>query len=192
MKRVDFIAIDEWFDAIAARHWALLSRLGYALAVVLLFAGVAAHAYESGFAARAVARCGEACTRLSPAAILAALLTGATGVLFVFLYTRVVASIQRMLFEPFTHVRPGPPPAKAPRWAVFIHVLIGVVLFFAMATVRKDGGGLVANIDTWGGLGLIFGWWIGGRTTLTLFWPRRAAKMFTNEKARPANRALVS
>ncbi len=168
MRRVDFIAIDEWFDAIAARHWPLLRRLGYALALVLLFAGVAAHAYESGLAERLAAR-----APLS--ALVIAMLSGVAAVLFMFLYTRFIAALQRALVESWKHVRPGPPPARVPRWAVWLHVLIGLVLFFAMATAPKAGG-YEADIGLYGGLGLILGWWIGGRALLDLFWPKPAGR----------------
>jgi len=62
MRREDFIAIDEWLDAIAERHCAPLSRIGIASSFVLLFCGVAAHAYESGFVQRIAARCGSPCS----------------------------------------------------------------------------------------------------------------------------------
>ena len=172
MRRVDFIAIDEWFDAIAARHWPLLRRLGYALALVLLFAGVAAHAYKSSLAQRLAARCG--CAPLSAPVITA--LSGVAAVLFVFLYTRLVAAAHRILINSWKHVRPGPPPSRAPRWTVVLHVLIGLVVFFWMATVRTPDGVYHANIDFYGGLGLIFGWWISGRALLDLFWPRPSNK----------------
>ena len=170
MKRVDFIAIDEWFDAIAARHWPMLRRLGYALALALLSSGVAAHAYESGLSERLATHCD--CAPLSVHVITA--LSGFAAVLFVFLYTRLVVLFQCHFIDSWKHVRPGPPPARVPRWSVVLHVLIGLVLFFWMATVRTAEG-YQANIEFYGGLGLIFGWWISGRALLDLFWPKPAS-----------------
>ena len=187
-----FDAIDDRLDAWAARHRPVLRVLGYTLGFALLSGGVALHAFQTGFAHVATLKCGPACTGVPGIDMLAAIACGAGAILFVQLYAWLTATIQRVAFDQFKYVRPEPPPARVARWAVVVHVLIGLVMFFTIAGIGKvqtpaaldrlfemtTGSGV-----TLGSLALsewFFGWWIAGRSVLNFFWSRyRRARGFT-------------
>ena len=92
----------------------LLGRIGIALSFVLLFCGVAAHAYESGFVQRIAARCGSPCSATPAFDYLALALCGAAAILCVALYARFTGTLQRVLVDPVKYVRPEPAPDKVP------------------------------------------------------------------------------
>jgi hypothetical protein len=167
-------AFDKWLDAKAARHRPLLTVLGTALCFVLLFGGVAVHAYESGFAEAAAGKCGAQCLALPGYKYLAAAMCGAAAIVFVKLYARLTSEAQRVTADPFKFVRPEPPSTKVPFWVVALHVLIGLVLFGTMAVLGQEQTPVrvVINLRDYGTLALILGWWIGGRGVLGFFWAK--------------------
>jgi hypothetical protein len=152
--RQRFIAFDERLDALAARHWTALARMGYALAFLLLFAGVAWHAVSSGVAPDLAS------------------FGGGAAILFVMVFARLTAAIQRAVFDPFQYVRPEPLPRKVARWVAWLHVLIGVALFIAVASLSAvtTDTGLKITIRGWNAAALIFGWCVGGGNVLKFFW----------------------
>jgi hypothetical protein len=105
---------------------------------------------------------------------LIALMCGAAAILWVKLYTALAAAIQRRLVDPFQYVRPEPKPLKVARWVLVCHVLIGLVLFFAIAGFGQEQtpGRFAISIKGWSLVALIFGWWIGGAGVLQFFWSR--------------------
>jgi hypothetical protein len=191
-----FDAFDGRLDAWAARHRPVLRVLGYALAFALLSGGMALHAFQTGFAQVATLQCGPACTAVPGIDTIAAIACGAGAILFVQLYARLTAAIQRVAFDQFKYVRPEPPPADVSRWAVMLHVLIGLVVFFTIAGIgnvhtpapmdalfemtTESPKGFRVSLGGYAALELILGWWIGGRGVLGLFWSRyRRATGFT-------------
>src|SRR5258708_29699073 len=132
-----FDAIDDRLDAWAARHRPVLRNLGYALAFALLSGGVALHAFQTGFAHVATLRCGSACTAVPGIDTIAAIACGAGAILFVQLYARLTAAVQRVAFDQFKYVRPEPPPARVALSAVVVHVLIRLVVFFTIPGIGK-------------------------------------------------------
>jgi hypothetical protein len=165
--------IKRWLHEQAEPHWPMLRRLGYASSFVLLFAGVALHAFQTGFARAAVVQCGSACA--APGSVyLAAALCGVAAILFVAVYAVIAETAQLAFVDSWRHVRPGPPPQEVPRWASWLYALIGFAVFFAIAAFAAADGFRV----TLGGrafLELLLGWWIGGVALLKLIWLRRRA-----------------
>lgn len=190
-----FDAFDDRLDAWAARHWPLLRILGDTLSFALLCGGVALHALQTGFAHVATLQCGPACTAVPGFEYIAALLCGAAAILFVQLYAKLTAAAQRVFVDRFKYVRPEPPPADVSRWAVMLHVLIGLVLFFAIAGIGKistpapldalfemsiESPRHHVSLGSHALLELVLGWWIGGRGVLGFFWSKyRRATGFT-------------
>jgi hypothetical protein len=186
-----FEAFDQRLDDWAAGHRPLLGVLRTALWFVLLFGGVGTHAYESGFADAAAATCGAPCLSVPGIKYLAAAACGAAAILFVALYARLTSELQRVTADPWKFVRPEPPGTKVPFWVAALHVLLGLVLFGAMAVLGQEQppGRFVINLRDCGTLALIFGWWIGGRGILRFFWaklPRGGG--FTHERSVAARR----
>jgi hypothetical protein len=176
-----FVAFDDALDAWAAQHPAALDTLKTVLAFAALSGGVALHAHESGLA-RALA---------ADAPVAAAALCGLAAIAFAWVYVALTLGLQRAFIDPWTHVRPEPPPRDAAKWALRIYVLLGLVIFFVIAwlggatpparaldgaaSMSVSGGGTKISIGAYGMLGLIFGWWIGGRAVLRFFWARARA-----------------
>jgi hypothetical protein len=169
-----FVAFDERLDALADRHWPILSVLGYALSFVLLFGGVALHAYESGLTHAAGARCGPICRTTPGFEYAAAALCGGVAILFVKLYAELTAGVRRTFIDPFKFVRPEPPTKEVARWAAYLHCLIGIALFLAMAGFAKEQipGRFEARLGSLGSLEMLLGWWVGGLAVLRFFWPK--------------------
>jgi hypothetical protein len=187
--------IDPWLDALAAPHQPRLRALGSVLCFVLLICGVALHAHETGFARAAAAYCGTACRAMPDAGTAA--LCGLAAILFVWLYAMLAGGVQRSVIDPWKHVRPEPAPAQPPRWAVVLHVLIGLVVFFLIAGAGDtaaqaegmfyttiEGGGRRVTLDGRAQLELVLGWWIGGRGVLGFFWPKPAGAAAFAKRAR--------
>ena len=108
-------SVETWAD----RNRLLLSALGIAASYAVLFGGIALAAYEFADA-------------------LLSLVFGALVVWFVRLYARSIRAAQRLIDR--LHPRePGEvlAPGVLPGWAFAIHVLIGVVLFFAMIALEE-------------------------------------------------------
>ena len=63
-------------------------------------------------------------------------------------------------------------PERAATWAVVGHVILGVVLLFAMTSVgqMEMARALKISADEPEAAGLIIGWWIGGTAVLRFFW----------------------
>src|SRR2546423_661842 len=78
-----FDAFDHRLDAWAAEHRPLLAALGTAACFALLFGGVMIHAYESGFAAAAAAKCGAHCRAIPAMNYLAAAACGPAAIVFI-------------------------------------------------------------------------------------------------------------
>jgi hypothetical protein len=171
LLRSTFVAADEWLDAWAERHRAELRVLWRVSSFVLLFGGVAYHVHESGFAA---VRCGEPCASIAGSTVIVAAACGVAAIVFVWLFAAASATVQRALFDPWQFVRPGPKPAKVPRWAKVIHIVLGFVIFFAIAALGHEqfteSGLRLVRIAHYNALALILGWWIGGSTVLGVFW----------------------
>jgi len=176
-----------WLRAQAAAHRTFSDTLAF----LLLFAGVGAHALETGFAHVVAGQCGPSCASNSFVHA-AAVLVGFAAIFFVMLYATVTEGLRWLLVEKWMHVRPGPPPSDLPRWVIVLHVLIGFAVFFAIATfgdapAAKPVGGTFLSVDgtELGGsrvilsnlalLELVLGWWIGGLVVLRFFWLRRRA-----------------
>jgi hypothetical protein len=190
--------IDAWLDAQAAPHQPLLRVIGTVLCFVLLIGGVALHADETGFARVAAVQCGTVCGAMPDAGM--AVLCGLATVLFIYLYAMLAGGVQRAVIDPWKHVRPEPAPAWPPRWAIVLHVLIGLVVFFLIAsagdTTAQAGGSFHMTVGdaspagprvTLGGralLELLLGWWIGGRGVLGFFWPKPAGATAFTKRAR--------
>ncbi len=184
--RKRFIAFDERLDALAERHARPLRVLGTVLAFLLLFGGVALHAYETGFVRTAAAACGTMC-KGSPDAAIAAY-CGLFALLYVHLYAMLTGGVQRAFIDPWKHVRPEPAPARVTRWAVVTHVLIGLVVFFAIAAYGDTSalasgqhffsfeggpvGGTEVSLGDHALLEWVIGWCIGGRGVLQYHWPK--------------------
>jgi hypothetical protein len=183
--------VHDWLAERAAPHRSLLSRLGYAVGFALLFGGVALHAYTYGFSLAGVAQCGAACA--GPGFIaLSALLCGAGAVLFVMVYAAVAEAAQHVLVDSWKHVRPGPPPREMPVWVVALHILVGLVVFFAIGAFVEispaketlgnawmsvqGSGGKVVTLSGSAMFRMTLGWWIGGTGVLKFFWLRRRAR----------------
>jgi len=190
-----FDAFDDRLDAWAARHWPVLRILGYTLSFALLSGGVALHAVQTGFAHVATLQCAAACTAVPGFEHIAALLCGAAAILFVQLYA-VLTAVAQHVFVGLRYVRPEPPPADVSRWAVMLHVLIGLVIFFAIAAIGKiptpapldalfemsmeSPRGYRVSLGSHALLELAAGWWVGGRGVLGFFWSKyRRATGFT-------------
>jgi hypothetical protein len=191
-----FDAFDARLDAWATRHRPVLRILGHTLGFALLSGGVALHAFQTGFAHVATLQCGAACTAVPRFDMIAAIACGAGAILFVQLYVRLTAAIQRVAFDQFKYVRPEPLPTEVSRWVVMLHVLIGLVVFFTIAGIgnvrapvpmdalfemaMESPKGFRVSLGGHATLELILGWWIGGRGVLGLFWSRyRRARGFT-------------
>jgi hypothetical protein len=190
-----FDAFDGRLDAWAAGHAPVLRVLGTTLSFVLLSGGVALHALQTDFAAVATARCGPACTAVPGSDYVAAILCGAVAIIFVQLYAKLTAAAQRVFIDRFRYVRPEPPPADVSRWAVMLHVLIGLVIFFVIAGIGKirtpapldalfemsmESPRYRVSLGSHALLELVLGWWIGGRGVLGFFWSKyRHATGFT-------------
>jgi hypothetical protein len=198
-----FVAFDERLDAWADRHWPALSTIGYALSFVLLFGGVALHAYGSGLAHAAAVRCGSVCSATRGYGFMAAAICGGAAILFVKLYAGLTSAVRRRFFDPFKFVRPEPPTKQVARWAAVLHCLIGIALFIAMAGLAKVpiSGRLfetTLEIPKWrfeatlgdhGFLEMALGWWVGGLSVLRFFWPTYPrGGSFTRDHAAGARR----
>ena len=179
-----------WLAERAAPHRTLLIRLGYAVSFALLFGGVALHAYTYGFSLAGVAQCGSACAG-SDFLAFSAVLCGVGAVLFVMVYATIAEATQFVLVDSWKHVRPGPPPPEMPVWVVALHILVGLVVFFAIGAFVEISPAKQTLGNTWmsvygpGGkevtlsgsamFRMTLGWWIGGAGVLKFFWLRRRA-----------------
>jgi hypothetical protein len=97
-------------------------------------------------------------------------------------------------------VRPGPPPPEMPVWVVALHILVGLVVFFAIGAfveispAKETLGNTWMSVDLPGGkevtlsgsamFRMTFGWWIGGAGVLKFFWLRRRAPRWRRERNR--------
>jgi hypothetical protein len=187
-----------WLAERAAPHRPLLTRLGYAVSFALLFGGVALHAYGYGLSLAGIAQCGVACTGPGFLAF-SAVLCGLGAVLLVMVYATIAEAAQFILVDSWKHVRPGPPPPEMPVWVVALHILVGLVVFFAIgafveispAKLTLDNtwtsvygpGGTVATLSGWAMFRMTLGWWIGGAGVLKFFWLRRRAARGPNGRA---------
>jgi hypothetical protein len=184
------VVVYNWLGERTAPHRPLLTRLGYAVSFALLFGGVALHACRYGFSLAGVAQCGAACT--GPAfLVFSALLCGVGAVLFVMVYATVAEATQFALVDSWKHVRPGPPPPEMPVWVVALHILVGLVVFFAIGAfveisppsqtlgntwMSVEGpGGKVVTLSGSAMFRMTLAWWIGGVGVLKFFWLRRRA-----------------
>jgi len=177
-----------WLAERAAPHRTLLIRLGYAVSFALLFGGVALHAYTYGFSLAGVAQCGSACAGSGFLAF-SAVLCGVGAVLFVMVYATIAEAAQFVLVDSWK--RPGPPPPEMPVWVVALHILVGLVVFFAIGAFVEISPAKQTLGNTWmsvygpGGkevtlsgsamFRMTLGWWIGGAGVLKFFWLRRRA-----------------
>ena len=179
--------IDDWLDALAERHGALLRVLGAVLGFVLLFGGVALYAWQAGVTRVAAIACGPACAASPGFEPMIAAACGAAAVLFIILYARLTLAAQRVLIDPLKFVRPGPKPEKAAKWATVLHVILGFILLFVMTAVgqMQIPGTLKISGDAPEGAGLLLGWWIGGGIVLRFFWARwRRSEIVTHGVSR--------
>jgi hypothetical protein len=189
--------VRRWLAEQAAPHRLLLSRLGYAVSFALLFGGVALHAYSHGFSLAGVAPCSAACA--GPGFLAAsALLCGAGAVLFVMVYATIVEAAHYFAVDSWRHVRPGPPPPDMPVWVVALHILVGLVVFFAIGAfveispARETLGNTWLSVEERGGkvltlsgsamFRMTLAWWIGGTGVLKFFWLRRRAARWTKAR----------
>ena len=182
--------IYNWLAERAAPHRLLLTRLGYAASFALLFGGVALHAYTYGFSLAGVAQCGSACAGPGFLAF-SAVLCGVGAVLLVMVYATIAEATQFVLIDSWKHVRPGPPPPEMPVWVVALHILVGLVVFFAIGAFVEISPAMETPGNTWMSVDLpggkevtlsgsamfrmTFGWRIGGAGVLKFFWLRRRA-----------------
>jgi hypothetical protein len=196
-----FDAFDDRLDGWAAPHWPVLRLLGHTLSFALLSGSVALHAFQTGFAHVAATRCGAACTAVPGFDTIAAIACGAGAILFVQLYARLTAAVQRVAFDQFKYVRPEPPPAQVARWAMVVHVLIGLVVFFTIAGIEKvrtpmpmdalfemtaESPNVRISLGSLAMSEWFFGWWIAGHSVLNFFWSRyRRATGFTLVRPAP-------
>jgi len=76
-------------------------------------------------------------------------------------------------------------------WVVALHILVGLVVFFAIGAfveispakqtlgntwMSVEGpGGKVVTLSGWAMFRMTLGWWIGGAGVLKFFWRRRRA-----------------
>lgn len=179
--------VDGWLAAKTAQH----RTASYTLSFLLVVTGASAHAFESGFAATAVAQCGPA--RAIPASHdIAALLCGLAVIVVIMLYATIAEGARWLLVDSWKHVRPGPPPSELPSWVIVLHILIGFAVFFAMTRFGmpgaaripalghtylsfEDGTGRPMTLDGRALLEMALAWWIGGCGVLKFFWLRRRA-----------------
>jgi len=184
--------IYNWLAERAAPYRPSLTRLGHAVSFALLFGGVALHAYASGFSLAGITPCGAACAGSDVLAV-SAVLCGFGAVLFVMAYATIAEAAQFLLVDSWKHVRPGPPPPEMPVWVGALHIVFGLVVFFAIAasvessqakqifdnswmSVSADGpGDKAVTLGGWAMFRLILGWWICGADVLRFCWLRRRA-----------------
>jgi hypothetical protein len=192
-----------WLAEQAAPHKPLVSRLGYAVSFALLFGGVALHAYRYGFSLAGVAQCGAACAGPGFLAF-SAVLCGIGAVLFVMVYATIAEAAHYVLVDSWKHVRPGPPPPEMPVWVVALHILVGLVVFFAIGAfveispakqtlgntwMSVEGpGGKVVTLSGSAMFRMTLGWWIGGAGVLKFFWLRRRAARAPRAATSPPHR----
>ena len=180
--------VDGWLASPPAAARSFSITLGF----LLLFGCVGAHAFESGFAQAAAARCGAACA--APGfAHLAAVLCGLAAIVFVMVYAVVTEAMRWLAVDSWAHVRPGPPPTDMSTWVIVLHVLLGFVVFFAIAAYATPvgqhalgdtylmveegfGTGRPVTLNGQALFELAMGWWIGGSAVLKFFWLRRRAR----------------
>ena len=179
--------IDDWLDALAERHKALLRIAGIVLGFVLLFGGVALYAWQAGVTRVAGVACGPACAAFPGFEAMIAAACGAAAVLFVMLTTRLMLAAQRVFIDPLKFVRPEPKPEKAARWVTVLHVIFGFILLFVMTGVgQMQIPALKISGDAPEGAGLLLGWWIGGGIVLRFFWARwRRSEIVTGGAGKP-------
>jgi hypothetical protein len=182
--------VRNWLAERAAPHRPLLTRLGYAVSFALLFGAVALHAYRYGLSVASVAQCGAACAGPGFLAFSAAL-CGVGAVLFVMVYATIAEAAKFVLVDSWKHVRPGPPPPEMPVWVVALHMLVGLVVFFAIGAFVEISpaketlgntrmsvygpGGKEVTLSGTAMFRMTLGWWIGGTGVLKFFWLRRRA-----------------
>ena len=182
--------VRNWLTERAAPYRLLLSRLGYAVSFALLFGGVALHAYRYGFSLADIAQCSAACAGSGFLAV-SAVLCGVGAVLFVMVYATFAETTHYLLVDSGKHVRPGPPPPELPVWVVALHILVGLVVFFAIGAfveispakqtlgntwMTVEGhGGKVLTLSGSAMFRMTLAWWIGGTGVLKFFWLRRRA-----------------
>jgi hypothetical protein len=185
-----FAVVRCWLAGRAAPHRLLLSRLGTGLSFALLFGGVALHAHRYGFSLAAIAPCGAACAGQGFLAV-SAVLCGVGAVLFVMVYATVAEAARYVLIDSWKHVRPGPPPPELPVSIAALHIIVGLVVFFAIGAFVEispakdtlgstwmsvqEPGGKVVTLSGDAMFTMTLAWWIGGTGVLTFFWLRRRA-----------------
>jgi hypothetical protein len=168
-----FDVFDRWLDDKAARHRVVLGILGTTLGFAALFGGVALYAWQSGVTRIAAAVCSPACLATPGFQTMVAAGCGAAAILFVTLYTRLALAAQRVFIDPFKFVRPEPKPQAAAKWVTVIHVILGFILLFVMTGVgQMQIPHLKISSEQPEAIGLILGWWLGGRTVLRFFWAK--------------------
>jgi hypothetical protein len=182
--------VRRWLTERAAPHRLLLSRLGYAVSFALLLGGVALHAYRYGFSLAGVAQCGAGCAGPGFLAV-SAVLCGVGAVLFVMVYATFAEATHYLLVDSWKHVRPGPAPPGMPVWVVALHIIVGLVVFFAIGAFVEispatptpgntwmsvqEKGGKVLTLSGSAMFQMTLAWWIGGTGVLKFFWLRRRA-----------------
>jgi hypothetical protein len=158
-------AIPKRLEARVDRHLPTFSVIGYTLSFVVLFGGVVLAAYESGLAHAAGMQCGPMCVAIPGFEYAMAAMWGGAAILFVKLYARLAAVLQRVFVDPFEFVRPESlRSGKVVGWAEVLHLLIGLALSVAIAGFETTKTNAVVE--------LCIGWWVGGRGVLRFFWPK--------------------
>jgi hypothetical protein len=153
MHYATFAAIWKRLEAWTDRRLPVLSAIGYALSFVMLFGAVTLAAYESGLAHAAGALCVPICLATHGFEYVTAAMWGGAAILFVKLYARLAAAVQRVFVDPFEFVRPEPlKPGEVVNWAVVLHMLIGMALFVAIAGFEET--------KTNAAMELVIGWWV--------------------------------
>jgi hypothetical protein len=106
-------------------------------------------------------------------------------------YATIAEAAKFVLVDSWKHVRPGPPPPEMPVWVVALHMLVGLVVFFAIGAFVEISpaketlgntrmsvygpGGKEVTLSGTAMFRMTLGWWIGGTGVLKFFWLRRRA-----------------
>ena len=175
-----FAVIDDALDRFVELHRPLLRKLEIILGFIALSGGVALHAFHSGFTA-AVALGYAGANVIMQIAIAAGY--GASAVVFARFYVAITIAAQRVLIDPWRYVRPEPPSREVERWALYVFLAIGLMLFLTMSfvgveqaagntTIIVEAKHFKIEIGSVGLLALFVGWGCGGYRVLRYFWAR--------------------
>lgn len=154
------------------RHRHRLAQIGYTLAFIALFGGIAMGTYRANLAPLVSSTCPPACSGIHTGQIAIALAMGAFAVLVTWLYARALLAFEgrrKLQQPPITGLAPQ---RRLSMTAIVGYYVLGLVLIGIVGAIAFSMQDRDAVRFGWEP---VLGWWFGGRGALGYFTSRSPA-----------------